>query len=387
MLDFSEAKSYTAILPDEVWSVQYRALVRLLLFFTGRTHETLADFSREANGILTAAGGAGGQLDGLGLYHAVSGVTAAWSQTFKAWHQEFETLRLEAAAIPLGSLCVLHENLVRPWLASIEERRTPIGRELTEASAAATTFDQPIDAVIKAANQRVYEDGLQLSQRVWRLDHDSLNGIKQVIYNGAANGRSAWDMAKDLEQYLGFSQDCPRWTSTRLRLTKKEIAAGDIRGLKSGEACQGQGVAYKALRLARNELQVIHALATDQMMAALPFVEKEQIFLSPSHPEDDECDQVIRDGEGGRGIYPKGTIRLPLHVHCLCNKVAVLLKPDDFTDQLRGWVNGSQLWPAMDQYAGLVGGDVNNSLGGSSVLASLLLWAWGGVDKMKAVVS
>jgi hypothetical protein len=136
-------------------------------------------------------------------------------------------------------------------------------------------------------------------------------------------------------------------------------------------------VAYNALRLARNELTVIHGLATDAIMAGLPFIEKEQINLSPDHPDEDECDVVIASGEGGRGIYPKGTISLGIHVQCLCFKTAVLPgSPDEFTDKLRGWLNGSQPWQEMDQYQAMVGGNVLLDLAGSGALNALLIWAF-----------
>ena len=67
----------------------------------------------------------------------------------------------------------------------------------------------------------------------------------------------------------------------------------------SREACAGQGVAYNALRLARNEIQVAHGLATDSLFAKMPWVEKEAINLSPSHPAIGcACEDVVVNGEG-----------------------------------------------------------------------------------------
>lgn len=62
--------------------------------------------------------------------------------------------------------------------------------------------------------------------------------------------------------------------------------------------------------------------------------------------------------------------------NCLCFKTAVLPKPDEFTNQLRGWTDGSQPWPAMDNYASMVGGDVSIDLAGMGALATLLRWAF-----------
>ena len=371
LTELLESATIKDIAPAEVWRVQYQALIRMQLYFTGETHRLLKEMSGEARKIIGDEFGDGTELDGLGQHRVINALDRLWAETFTQWKARFYELQREAAEIAFGGLVVLHERYVRPLLS------IATAESLLEATVnAGDVFSPQLQAVIDAANRRVYADGIPLSRRLWNLDRHNRAGLQQVIYQGVANKQSAWNMAKQLEQYLGFGADCPRWTSTRLRLTKKQIAAGDLRGLKSGEECRGQGVAYNALRLARNELQVIHGMATDEIMAGLPFVEKEQINLSPSHPEQDECDAVIAAGEGGKGIYPKGTISLGIHVQCLCFKTAVLPSPDDFTDQLKGWMDGSQPWPAMDEYAGMVGGDVAINLSSELSLATLLRWAF-----------
>lgn len=364
-----ETATLNDVAPGDAWAVQYQALIRMQIYFTGETHQMLKDLAHEARTIIADGFGDETQPDGLTLHQVTHGIGQAWDVMFSEWRKRFEELQREAAEIAFGGLAVLHERYVRP---ALNEART-----LTEATVnAGDVFAPQLQAVIDAANRRIYADGIPLSSRLWKLDRQSRTEIERIIYNGVANKQSAWNIAKELEQYLGFGANCPRWTSTRLRLTKKQIAEGDLAGLKRGEECRGQGVAYNALRLARNELQVIHGLATDQILAGLPFVEKEQIYLSPSHPEDDECDAVIAAGEGGKGIYPKGTITIPIHVQCLCGKAAVLPNDDQFTDQLRGWLNGSQHWSAMDDYQALVGGDVSVNLSGLLELATLLRWAF-----------
>ncbi len=115
-------------------------------------------------------------------------------------------------------------------------------------------------------------------------------------------------------------------------------------------------MAYNALRMARNEIQIAHHMATDRMFAAMPWVEKEQIVLSPSHPSIGcECEEIVVGGERGEGIYAKGEIILPVHVQCLCFKIAVLMPADEFVRKLRGWMRGEAAWPAMDEYAGWLG--------------------------------
>ena len=60
----------------------------------------------------------------------------------------------------------------------------------------------------------------------------------------------------------------------------------------------------------------------------MPWVEREQIILSPSYPITATCDDVIDPAPEGDGVYEKGAIVLPLHVQCLCHKRAILMQPE-----------------------------------------------------------
>ncbi|MCX6786842.1 MAG: hypothetical protein NTU85_03475 [Candidatus Kaiserbacteria bacterium] len=261
---------------------------------------------------------------------------------------------------------------------------------MTEAaSPVQVQFEPQLQGILDAARERVYGDGFKLSQRIWRLDQESLNGIRQVVYEGIANGESAWAIARKLEQFLGAGAGCPRWARSRLYgLTKKDIASGDRMGLYSGEECKEQGVSYNALRLARNEVQISHHMATRAVQDKIPWIEQLQIYLSPAHPEVDKCDDAANGGPNGDGVYPKAEAPiLPLHPQCLCGSKGILLGPEEFADKLRGWVRGEEQWPQMDQYAGWLGvgrqGIASVSLG-QTLAGALLTWLWGGQDAMDA---
>lgn len=373
-----------AVAPGQVWQAQQAALMRLQLYLVGRTHEVLREVLDECRGVLAEArSGQEGAWDGLSTHLAVEGIMKAWRRGFGQWQRLFEGLRRSAAAIPFGTLAILHEAAFRGPGAR--------GHGLAAGEAVgrpSPVFGPQLRQVLDGAANRVYSDGFKLSQRIWRLDQESLDRIRQTVYQGVAEGKSAWQVAKELEGVLGAGAECPRWTRTRLyKLTKADIASGDRTGLYSGEACAGQGVAYNALRLARNEIQIAHHMATDMIMARVPWIEKEQVMLSPAHPEEDICDDVIGRGERGEGIYPKGSIQLPLHPQCLCYKAAVLMPPDEFAERLRGWLRGAAPWPEMDEYAGFVGA-TPDELPGLSLAATwgreLLTWLWGDQAAMDA---
>ena len=338
-----------------MYQASFRALVRLHLYFTGRTHEMMLEFGDKAQALILKKAGKDQILDGTSGYTVQTKLMTLWGDTFKEWSDEFEKVRREAASIPFGVMVVFHERLVMP---TVSAQQSAISEAVEDG-----VFSPQLNILLNAAGEHLYGDTLNLSQRIWRIDRETRDGINSVIMNGISKGSSAWDIAQQLEGYLGANAACPRWTSTRLYgKTKTEIATGDTTGLLSGNACDGRGVSYNALRLARTEIQKAHALATDRVLMSQPWVEKEKVNLSAAHPETDICDSVVGGGEKGEGVYDVGEIELPLHPNCLCYKTSVLMDEAEFTSRLRGWMTGSSPWTEMDDYEQMIGGDVSKSI-------------------------
>jgi hypothetical protein len=371
-------KSKTAKLIDQLDSIplgrmyqaSFKAVVRLHLFFTGRTHELMLEFVDKAQALILKKAGNDQVLDGTSGYIVQTELMKLWGDTFKEWADEFEKVRVEAVSIPFGVMAVMHERLIIP-LTTKDTKSTKVQESVEDG-----VFSPQLNTLLHAAGQHLYGDSLNLSQRIWRVDREARDGINAVIMNGISSGSSAWDIAQQLEGYLGANADCPRWTSTRLYgKTKGEIASGDTGGLLSGNACDGSGVSYNALRLARTEIQKAHALATDRVLAQQPWVEKEQIHLSAAHPETDICNEIVEGGEKGEGVYTVGEIELPLHPNCLCYKTAVLMDEKEFTDKLRGWMRGEQDWAEMDDYETAIGGQLSASILPNAI--NLAVWLFG----------
>ncbi len=353
-------------------SASFKAVLRLHVYFTGLTHQAMLDFGARAQAILLMNANSDGTLATQAALQAQTQLLTAWSDAWAEWRGQLFKARSEAARIAFGVQAVSHDRVVRPVV---------IGNEVTESLALQESsivdgvYDPQLRILLDAAENYLYGDGMTLSGRLWRIDRETRDGINAVLMSGITKGDSAWTIARNLEQYLGAGADCPRWTTTRLYgRTKSEIAAGDATGLLRGDACVGSGVSYNALRVARTEIQKIHSLATDRMMRQQPWIEKEKVNLSAAHPEHDICDETVEGGEDGEGIYPVGTINLPLHPNCLCYKTAVMMDRDQFTSQLKGWLNGGS-FPEMDEYAQNLGVDLNTSLAPAAV--NLAVWMFG----------
>lgn len=290
---------------DQIAQYQQTALMRLHIWFTGRTHELLLDYLSTLTTRLNNYANDEGLITPIASFGLNEVAAQDWRIFFQKWTGLFEEARYQAAAIPFGQLARQHQHFM--GLPELAER---LFREKGELP---PVFEPQLTEILQAAGDRIYSDGFKLSQRIWRLDQNSLDGLQQILTAGLANQESAWNLAGQLEQHLGPGQDCPRWTSTRLfGLTKSEIAAGDTTGLVSGQPCESKGVAYNALRLGRNEIQIVHHMATDRVFSQAPWVMGENIILSPAHPETDICDEVVADNP-----YEVGQITLPLHVLCL----------------------------------------------------------------------
>lgn len=339
---------------SELPALQHVAIARLHLKFTGDTHGLLAALLEQVRAKLAGyVVDEEGHLNPLAAAPLQDFVATAWREMFSQYQARLEAARRQAALISFAALARYHQHYLGLVAEQAESRRLHEADPVRVGVVAQPFYRPQIEEVLTATKERVYSDGFKLSGRVWNLDETGRKGIQQIILSTIANGDSAWDAAKRLESHLGMGQQCPRWTRQRLYgLTKTDIAAGDQTGLISGSPCKGKGVAYKSLRLARNEIQIAHAAATDAIFARMPWVEQEQIVLSPSHPPIEcACEGVASGGENGDGVYPKGTITLPIHVMCLCWKSAVLMKDDAFIQKMRGWLGGQSAWPEMDTYA------------------------------------
>jgi hypothetical protein len=303
------------------WRIQYDAVLRLNLYTVGKTHQLLNRAVSEMRGLILGAADSGGNLTPLKLADIRRELDLSMDRAMGRWRNLTQSAQRESAAIPFGTMRATHRHYFGTVARGVAEALiTEAGRRGNRASSrnanenADGVFDPQIAVVMKAAN-RDYRGGL--SNKIWQTSQEARNGVNRVLFSGVQNGKSAYDIAKDLETYLGPGQDCPRWTRTRLyNRTKKQIAAGDRGGLITGNPCSSKGVAYKALRVARTEVQRVHNEATTRAMRDLPWVKEEQMNLSPAHPVEDICDEIIADGRDGKGIYPIGEIKLPIHPNC-----------------------------------------------------------------------
>lgn len=338
----------TPIRIDQIHNAQQLACERLQLYVSGAVYERTNAMADRASARLIAAGDEDGIIDVLLASQITSEIGEHWREFVGDYRRLLTAARAIAVELAFASWARQHE-----WYMSRAARLVEQGPMV--AGGMEQVARRTVTDVLAAANQRTYSDGLQLSQRIWRMDNESQRGIANIVNAGVANGESATKIAKNLEQYLGANRDYPRWTSSRLRLTKAEIAAGDKRGLirtALEDKTPASGVSYNALRLARNEIRTAHAMATERIMERQPWVQGARWTLSPAHPVIDICDEMAEGGEAGDGAYVLGNLpQMPAHVQCLCFWQSVSIPETVFADRMRDWMQTGSGWPEMSDYA------------------------------------
>ena len=172
-------------------------------------------------------------------------------------------------------------------------------------------------------------DGLQLSDRLWRIDQGARDQIGQAIQTAVIQGHSASRAASD---FLGRGQAVPPEIAAQIGQAQASgVAQRTGRALLRDEG----NARDKALRVFRTELNRAHGEAYQAAAFEHPDVIGTRFLLSPRHPEADICDMhasVNRYGLG-KGVYPKGKNPWPAHPNTLSYTEVVF--EDEVTDEDR----------------------------------------------------
>lgn len=190
----------------------------------------------------------------------------------------------------LATKAGIRENAsdVRDIYAGLNERYNGFAGQKIDYRNAFNTV--PTEAVNNVLN-RIWGDGQVFSDRIWRLNQISSNGINEIISSGISRGQSAVNMAKDLRQYLIEPEitDSTSWTT----------------GVKKSVTGNGT-INYNALRLARTEINNSYREALVIANEKNPIMLGMRWNLSANHPRPDVCDMWAKlDAYGlGPGVYP-----------------------------------------------------------------------------------
>ena len=203
------------------------------------------------------------------------------------------------------------------------------------------------------------EQGLNLSDRVWRYTEAFRQEIELALDLGIRSGESAAQMSRSLRQYLQYPDKLFRRVRDKhglLRLSKAAAAFHPGRGVYRSS--------YKnARRLAATETNIAYRTSDHLRWQQMDFVVGIEIMLSNNHTvllqpgeRTDDKSQQRKDGSPKSnavrpltdicdtlaGRYPKDFKFTGWHPHCRCHAVTILKTDDELAEDTRRILAGQQ---------------------------------------------
>ena len=178
-------------------------------------------------------------------------------------------------------------------------------------------------------NLRAFTDsnGLQLSDRLWRVDTALRRAVQESIETAVAEGQSASQATRD---FLTRGEVIPPdIISKRERAAAQAIAVQNLNRMDGGKEYR------KVLQVMQTESIRAHGMAHRAAATAHPDVVGVRFTLSPRHPEVDICDvHASANIYGlGAGVYPPDRSPWPAHPNTFSFEQVVFR--DEVTDEDR----------------------------------------------------
>lgn len=188
-----------------------------------------------------------------------------------------------------------------------------------------TTRLQKADEAVAFVRNFVYSDGLQLSDRLWRLDQHAADVLGHHLKSAVGNGDDAFHAVM---AHLGSGSDVPPHIAKAYDASRAGALRQSIRDVMTGneDPVTGKGVVYQAERLFRTELIRAHGESYMGMAFETEGVRGVRFMLSPRHPKPDICDtHAAADLYGlGTGVYPdRASCPWPAHPNTFSYVTAV----------------------------------------------------------------
>lgn len=201
-------------------------------------------------------------------------------------------------------------------------------RPFSGAPEVSAVLPRVADEAVRFVQRFVNHDGLQLSDRLWRLDNGAREGVTRAIQSAIVQGQSASQAAND---FLSRGEQIPASV-----LNKRNLAQSSrISTAAASELLTKDGnPRVNALRVFRTELNRAHGEAYQAAAFEHPDAVGTRYLLSPGHPRPDICDMHARVNRYGLGpgVYPKGRSPWPAHPNTLSYEEVVFsdeVSPED----------------------------------------------------------
>lgn len=169
------------------------------------------------------------------------------------------------------------------------------------------------ETAVRMVQEFVAADGLQLSDRLWRIDRGAREAVTQAIERAVIEGHSAAQAAR---AFLARGEAVPAAIAEKMRGPAGGTVGREAAGMLTGNG----GAMDNAMRVFRTEINRAHGEAYMAGGEGKPYFGGWRYLLSPAHPEPDICDLLAAQNLHGlgRGVYPsRANCPWPAHPNTL----------------------------------------------------------------------
>lgn len=200
------------------------------------------------------------------------------------------------------------------------------------------------------------ENGLNLSQRVWKSCRQLRDEMEVAITVAVGDGTSASTMSRSVRKYLNdpdlmfrrFRYKDPE-TGEWKRKWKKRVIGEDgkvhfIDYDKDSYQDEWTGPGYykssaqNAMRVARTETNIAYRRADNTRWLQMDFVLGQRVQLSRNHPKKDICDKLAGD-------YPPDFVFDGWHPQCFCFVTPILMDEEEIQKMNEAMLEGKEYKP------------------------------------------
>ncbi|WP_159467965.1 hypothetical protein [Dyadobacter sp. 3J3] len=228
-------------------------------------------------------------------------------------------------------LATIDSGTQHEWLLSASKNDDLVNSIIKSTKFPKETIDRYMDRNLDAlkAFQSRKSEGLNLSDRVWKLTDQFKQELELGLDVGMAEGKSAADLARDIQSYLNDPDKLFR----RVR-----DARGVLHLSKAAKAYSpGQGVyrsSFKnAMRVTRSEINMAYRTSDHERWQNLDFVVGFEVRRSNNPFPCVVCESL-------KGRYPKTFRFRQWHPQCRCNCVSILATKEEIDNLTDIILNG-----------------------------------------------
>ena len=193
----------------------------------------------------------------------------------------------------------------------------------------ASAVKSSVDDAIYAVKNFKQKDGLQLSERLWRVERNAKEVVAGAVERAVILSQSASEAAQEFQRN---SQPIPAHIQQQMKMS----GVDSLKRTTAQSLMKDEGAPYHQIkRVMRTEINRAHGMAFQNAAFEDGMVVGTKFKLSPNHPKRDVCDMHAKANLHGlgEGVYPQGKSPWPAHPNTLSYEQVVFV--DEVTDEDR----------------------------------------------------